>query len=152
MASITQRLAITGLTVLAAASLAAAPAAAQAMRDAPRTIRGADGGPRHDGHRPGDGNTGGRINIGNDVDIDIDTDPGWDHDHDHDHDHDIDHPVAVGIAVGAALTAGTRVYVLPTGCVTEYYGAVTYYYCGSIWYRPYYEGTTITYVVVDRPF
>lgn len=37
---------------------------------------------------------------------------------------------------------------LPYGCsVTRVRSGVTYYYCGHIWYRPVYQGTTIVYVV-----
>ena len=37
---------------------------------------------------------------------------------------------------------------LPYGCsVTRLRAGVTYYYCGSIWYQPVYQGTTVTYVV-----
>lgn len=132
-----KRLAVTCAAALTAASFAVAPVAAQ-PRQAPNSVsRGHNDGPRD--HGGGD-----RINIGNDVDIDIDTDPGWDHDHDH-------HPVAVGVAVGTAIAIGTRVYVLPAGCVTHYYGGIAYSYCGSYWYRPYYQGTTVTYVVVEQP-
>lgn len=121
-------------------SVAAADAA---PRSAPSSIRhpGHDG-PRHDG--PGDNvGNGNRVNIGNDVDIDIDTDPDWDRHR---------HPVATAVAVTTAVAIGTRVYVLPTGCTTSHYAGVTYYYCGSSWYRPYYYGTSITYVVVARPY
>jgi hypothetical protein len=55
------------------------------------------------------------------------------------------HPVAAGVAFGAAaaITAaaiGSRVYTLPTACVTRIYGAVSYYNCGSVWYQPQYPG------------
>ncbi len=41
-----------------------------------------------------------------------------------------------------------RLYALPYGCsVTRLRGGVTYYYCGGIWYRPAYQGTTVVYVV-----
>lgn len=41
-----------------------------------------------------------------------------------------------------------RLTALPYGCtVTRVRGGVTYYYCGSIWYRPVYSGTTVVYVV-----
>lgn len=47
-----------------------------------------------------------------------------------------------------------RVYVgmsltyLPYGCsVTRVRYGVTYYYCGGIWYKPHYQGTTVVYVV-----
>jgi len=37
---------------------------------------------------------------------------------------------------------------LPYGCnVTRMRGGVSYYYCGGIWYRPAYQGTTVIYVV-----
>ena len=43
-----------------------------------------------------------------------------------------------------------RVSSLPYGCsVTRTRGGATYYYCGGIWYRPVYQGTTIVYVVDD---
>lgn len=39
---------------------------------------------------------------------------------------------------------------LPYGCsVTRVRGGVTYYWCGGIWYRPAYHGTTIVYIVED---
>lgn len=39
---------------------------------------------------------------------------------------------------------------LPYGCnVTRVRGGVTYHYCGGIWYRPTYQGTTVVYIVDD---
>ncbi len=41
-------------------------------------------------------------------------------------------------------------YSLPYGCsVTRVRGGRTYYYCGGIWYRPAYQGTTVVYIVDD---
>ena len=43
-----------------------------------------------------------------------------------------------------------RLTSLPYGCsVTRVRRGVTYYYCGGIWYRPVYQGTTVTYIVED---
>ncbi len=43
-----------------------------------------------------------------------------------------------------------RLTSLPYGCsVTRIRGGVTYYYCGGIWYRPAYQGTTVIYIVED---
>lgn len=43
-----------------------------------------------------------------------------------------------------------RLTSLPYGCnTTRIRAGVTYYYCGGIWYRPTYEGTTIIYIVED---
>lgn len=41
-------------------------------------------------------------------------------------------------------------YSLPYGCSTNRMRAgVNYYYCGGIWYRPAYQGTTVIYIVED---
>ena len=41
-------------------------------------------------------------------------------------------------------------YSLPYGCgATRVRGGVSYYYCGGIWYRPAYQGTTVVYIVED---
>jgi len=45
---------------------------------------------------------------------------------------------------------GLRLTALPYGCtVTRTRGGRTYYYCGGIWYRPTYSGTTVVYIVED---
>jgi hypothetical protein len=68
-----------------------------------------------------------------------------------------DHPVAAGVAIGAVagLTAaaiGSRYYALPTGCGPYPYGGFTYYSCGNAWYKPTYQGDTVVYVVVNKPY
>ena len=41
-------------------------------------------------------------------------------------------------------------YALPYGChTTRVRAGVNYYYCGGIWYRPTYQGTTVIYIVED---
>ena len=41
-------------------------------------------------------------------------------------------------------------YSLPYGCGgTVMRGGASYYYCGGIWYRPAYQGTTVVYIVDD---
>ena len=45
------------------------------------------------------------------------------------------------------VTAGTRVRTLPTGCTTVVTRGVKYHRCGGVYYRPYYEGNTVVYVV-----
>ena len=45
---------------------------------------------------------------------------------------------------------GMRLTYRPYGCsVTRVRGGRTYYYCGGIWYRPAYQGTTVVYIVED---
>jgi hypothetical protein len=43
-----------------------------------------------------------------------------------------------------AYAAGS-VTTLPTGCVSTVVGDVAVQQCGSVYYRPYYEGTTVVY-------
>jgi len=60
-------------------------------------------------------------------------------------------------AAGAAATAvvapavGTFVTALPGGCVTVAGAGAAMYSCGSSYYRPYYQGTTLVYQVVSYP-
>jgi len=47
-----------------------------------------------------------------------------------------------------SVVVGTRAYALPAGCATVYTPrGVTYYQCGGVYYRPYFEGGTVVYVV-----
>ncbi len=52
---------------------------------------------------------------------------------------------------GAALTIGTRMAALPSGCIVQPYGQVTYYRCGNAWVQGYMEGSRLVYVVVPAP-
>lgn len=46
------------------------------------------------------------------------------------------------------VAVGMSMYSLPYGCNTTIMrGGVNYYYCGGIYYRPSYQGTTVVYVV-----
>jgi hypothetical protein len=73
---------------------------------------------------------------------------------------------AVGVATTAAVAAATRpatttviaapavgsvVTALPGGCSTVSTGGAVIYHCSSIYYRPYYQGTTLVYQVVTYP-
>jgi hypothetical protein len=61
-------------------------------------------------------------------------------------------PVARAAAVAATAAAvGSVVYSVPSGCSTTEVNGTTYVQCGSTWYRPEYNGTTTTYVVVSAP-
>ncbi len=62
------------------------------------------------------------------------------------------HPVATGVAIGAtaAVTSavvGSMINTLPPSCSP--YNA--YYRCGNVYYQPQYQGSTVTYVVVNAP-
>ena len=61
-------------------------------------------------------------------------------------------PVARRAAVvGAAAAVGAATYSLPSSCVSTTVNGTTYMQCGSTWYRPQFNGTTTTYVVVSQP-
>jgi hypothetical protein len=49
------------------------------------------------------------------------------------------------------IAIGTRVMVLPAGCTSVITRDVIYYHCGGVYYEPYYEGTTVVYIVVEEP-
>lgn len=92
----------------------------------------------------------GDVRIGNNTNINIDND-GW-----RDWD-DRPHPIAAGVAFGtaAAVTSavvGSMIYSLPPACAPRPYAAMTYYYCGNVWYEPRYEGDRVVYVVVNQPY
>jgi len=44
-----------------------------------------------------------------------------------------------------------RLTRLPSGCRTIYSGGVLFHHCGTVYYQPYYEGSSVVYVVVDNP-
>lgn len=99
---------------------------------------------------------GNRINTG-DVNIDrnVNVNGGdWDHGggwYDNDY-----HPIAAGVAFGAAAAVtsaaiGSMYYSLPPSCSPYPYSGYTYYSCGGVYYQPQYQGSTVTYVVVDEP-
>ena len=53
--------------------------------------------------------------------------------------------------VVTAAVIGSRHYALPSGCPKVIHGGVTYHSCGGCYYKPYYEGTQVVYVVVEAP-
>jgi hypothetical protein len=53
--------------------------------------------------------------------------------------------------VVAAPVVGTMVPTLPGGCANINSGGVVLYNCSNIYYRPYYQGTTLVYQVVTYP-
>lgn len=54
---------------------------------------------------------------------------------------------AYGAAVMAAPVGVNYITTLPAGCTTTVVGSTTYQQCGSVRYRPYYQGETLVYVV-----
>lgn len=51
------------------------------------------------------------------------------------------------VAVVAVPAGAHYITALPGGCAATVVGAITYQQCGSVRYRPYYQGDTLVYVV-----
>jgi hypothetical protein len=105
------------------------------------------------GNRTRVNNSQNNINIDNhrDVDIDVDGRGHWGYD-------DHYHPIATAAAVTATVAVTSAVVgaiirpaQLPSSCVQVIRFDVTYMQCGSTWYQPQYQGSDITYVVVNAP-
>ncbi len=130
---------ISGVPLLNISFIDAAHAGRRAAhRSAHRTARPARG------HTNVDVDVDGRGRV-RDVDVDVDR-----HGRHRSVDIDVDRGPRVG-AVAAAVAVGTRVATLPRTCTTVVTDDVTYHHCDGVYYRPYYEGTTVVYVVVDTP-
>ncbi|CAK9889472.1 MULTISPECIES: hypothetical protein [Pseudomonas] len=93
------------------------------------------------------------VNIDNHRDVDIDVDGGgrWGYDDDY-------HPIATAAAVTATVVATSAVVgaifrpsQMPADCVQVMRYNTTYLQCGSTWFQPQYQGSNVTYVVVNAP-
>ena len=136
---------LTGISSIPASRLslidAAQAAPPAAHRGAHRTVR------PHHGHRSVDVDVRGRGGYRRDVDVDVHRRGRY---RSVDVDVDVRHRPPVG-AVAAAAAVGTWVATLPRSCTTVVTYGVTYHDCSGAYYRPYYRGTTLVYVVVDAP-
>jgi len=50
------------------------------------------------------------------------------------------------------VIVGSRVRVLPRSCVIVSSSGINYYRCGTYYYQPYYEGSEVIYVIVEKPY
>lgn len=83
------------------------------------------------------------VNVNHHVDIDVDVDRNY-------------HPWAAAAAVTTAAVVtgaviGSMVASVPPSCQTVVVGGMTYSRCGSTWYMPQMQGSSITYIVVAPP-
>ncbi len=102
--------------------------------------RGGHGG-HHGGHhvkpRPGHGHHGGRHHHG--------------HDRYHRYGNHYGRWAAGAVVAGATAAAINSVYYSRPCGTTVVRNGRTYYRCGGVWYRPRYQGSNVTYVVVNAP-
>ena len=59
--------------------------------------------------------------------------------------------VATAAAVTTAAVVGSMVHTLPPSCQSVSVNGFTYQQCGSTWYQPQFQGTSVTYVVINPP-
>jgi hypothetical protein len=93
------------------------------------------------------------VNVNNNRDVDINVDGRGRYSY-----NDHYHPVATAAAVTATVAVtsavvGSIVHAnqLPPSCVQVMQGNVAYMQCGSTWYQPQYQGSAVTYVVINHP-
>lgn len=93
------------------------------------------------------------VNIDNHRDVDIDVDGHGRYGYD-----DHYHPIATAAAVTATVAVTAAVVgsiftpaQMPNECVQVIRYNVAYMQCGSTWYQPQYQGSDVTYVVVNAP-
>lgn len=93
------------------------------------------------------------VNIDNHRDVDIDVDGHGRYGYD-----DHYHPIATAAAVTATVAVTAAVVgsiftpaQMPSECVQVIRYNVAYMQCGSTWYQPQYQGSDVTYVVVNAP-
>lgn len=105
------------------------------------------------GNRTNINNSTRNVNIDNSRDVDIDVDGRGRYGYDNHY-----HPIATAAAVTATVAVTAAVVgsiftpaQLPTSCVQVIQYNTTYMQCGSTWYQPQYQGSDVTYVVVNAP-
>ncbi len=93
------------------------------------------------------------VNIDNHRDVDIDVDGRGRYGYD-----DHYHPIGTAVAVGATIAVTTAVVgailtpaQMPSTCVQVMRYNTMYMQCGSTWYQPRYQGSDVTYIVVNAP-
>ena len=63
-------------------------------------------------------------------------------------------PSVAGVVAATVVTAavvGTVVRSLPPSCSTVYANGFAYQNCGGTYYQPQYQGSNVTYIVVNQP-
>lgn len=93
------------------------------------------------------------VNVNNHRDVDIDVDGHGRYGYD-----DHYHPIATAAAVTATVAVTAAVVgsimtpaQMPSSCAQVIRYNVAYMQCGSTWYQPQYQGSDVTYVVVNAP-
>jgi len=98
------------------------------------------------------------ININKNVNVNVRDDrrPYYDGRHYHydrgyHHRHDVGTAFAVGAVTGLVIGSMITAASVPPSCSTVYVNGYPYRQCGSTWLQPQYQGSQVTYVVVNPP-
>jgi hypothetical protein len=90
------------------------------------------------------------VNVDRDIDIDIDVDRRY---HGGGYYYNRGPSVAgvVAASVATAIVVGAVYSSLPPNCTTIVANGIAYQNCGGYYYQPQYRGSSVSYVVVNRP-
>ncbi|KAF0813326.1 hypothetical protein IGB42_02255 [Andreprevotia sp. IGB-42] len=107
------------------------------------------------GNKTNVNNSHNNVNIDNSRDVNVNVDNDGRHGGYY---HDDYHPIATAAAVTATVAVTAAVVgaivtpnQLPTNCVQVMRANVAYMQCGTTWYQPQYQGSDVTYIVVNAP-
>ena len=107
------------------------------------------------------GNRNNNVNIDNSRNVNVNADGGHGggYYNDNHHHNGYDNPLAAAAVVTAtvALTAAAVGSIvnpnqMPSNCVQVMQNNTAYMQCGSTWYQPQYQGSSVNYVVVNQPY
>ena len=84
------------------------------------------------------------VNVNRHVDVDV-------HNHGGYYNHGPSVAGVVAASVATAIVVGSIVHTLPPSCSTMVVNGFAYQNCGGTYYQPQYQGSSVTYIVVNHP-
>jgi len=84
------------------------------------------------------------VNVNRHVDVDVHNRGGY-------YNHGPSVAGVVAASVATAIVVGSIVHTLPPSCSTMVVNGFAYQNCGGTYYQPQYQGSSVTYIVVNHP-
>jgi hypothetical protein len=84
------------------------------------------------------------VNVNRHVDVDVHNRYGY-------YNHGPSVAGVVAASVATAIVVGSIVNTLPPSCSTMIVNGFAYQNCGGVYYQPQYQGSSVTYIVVNHP-
>ncbi|MDR3428982.1 MULTISPECIES: hypothetical protein [Silvimonas] len=104
------------------------------------------------GNKTNINNSHNNVNVNNNRDVNVNVENNGRGGYGYDNNY---HPIATAAAITATVAVVGAILTpaqMPTsGCVQVMHGNTAYMQCGSTWYQPQYQGSNVTYVVVNAP-